>query len=110
MPHPKYHRDNPPPLVPHSSYGDPECCGLFLPEERGDVAGYHIQQMRRCFSAQSQPQKSTPHCSAWPWRRGCVRKPALWGGKVNVLPGFSAIEAFTCRSCGEGVQVQRRTQ
>ena len=32
------------------------------------------------------------------------------GGKVNVLPGFSAIEAFTCRSCGEGVQVQRRTQ
>jgi uncharacterized protein (DUF983 family) len=26
-------------------------------------------------------------------------------GEVNVFPGFSAMEAFTCRSCGEGVQV-----
>jgi hypothetical protein len=38
MPLQKYDRDNPPPLVPHSSHGDPECCGLFLPKERGDMA------------------------------------------------------------------------
>jgi len=25
-------------MVPHSTYGDPECCGLFLPQERDDGA------------------------------------------------------------------------
>jgi hypothetical protein len=29
--HPEY-------ILPHSAFGDPECCGVFFPIERGDSA------------------------------------------------------------------------
>lgn len=30
-------REYPEYILPHSEFGDPECCGLFLPVERGDM-------------------------------------------------------------------------
>jgi len=31
-------------------------------------------------------------------------------GTLNLFPGFSAMEAFVCKECGEGVQVTRPLQ
>jgi ribosomal protein S27E len=94
---------NPPEyILPHSDFGDPECWGLLLPVERGDFAdivcnecGAIIQSvnaadLRRALDEMQLEldvaSERCPHC-----------------GSVNLLPGFSQMLAFTCRSCGRAV-------
>jgi hypothetical protein len=109
MPHPKYDRDNPPPMVAHADHGDPECCGLFLPEERGDVADLACNECGAvlCTVPAAEADATLLRMSM---DEGVCLETCPACGEVNVFHGFSAMEAFTCRHCGKRVQVTRRAQ
>jgi ribosomal protein S27E len=97
---------NPPEyILPHSDFGDPECCGLLLPFERGDFADIICNEcgaivrtvptadLRRTLDDMQLKldvaSERCPHCRS-----------------VNLLPGFSQMLSFTCRSCGRAVVVK----
>jgi DNA-directed RNA polymerase subunit RPC12/RpoP len=89
-------------ILPHSDFGDPECCGLFLPRERGNVAelnecGFVLKTVPLADFRRVQDElqlslevasKQCPHC-----------------GSAILFPGFSSMLAYTCRQCGEPVKV-----
>ena len=95
--HPEY-------LLPHSDFGDPECCGLLFPVLRGDQAdltcnecGTVVRVVRAEDLRRTQDEmqlsldiasEQCPHC-----------------GAVNLFPGFSRMMAYTCRQCGEAVNL-----
>jgi hypothetical protein len=91
-------------FIPHSDFGDPNCCGCLV----GIVTGYlgHIICNECGVIVRTVPvsdlQKTLdemelaldvagvicPHCQP-----------------VNLFPGFTQMAAFTCQSCGRGVSV-----
>jgi hypothetical protein len=98
-------REYPEYMLPHSDFGDPECCGLFFPVERGDEAdltcnecGFVLRTVPRADLRRVQDEmqltldvasEKCPHC-----------------GAVNLFPGFSRMYAFVCKECGEGVALE----
>ena len=88
--------------LPHSDFGDPECCGCLNGVIRGDQADIVCNEcgtVLRTVPAANVGQTITeleitldvasemcPHC-----------------GSVNLFPGFSKMLAFTCRQCGKAV-------
>jgi hypothetical protein len=105
---PEHYERHPPPaiLVPHADHGDPECFGLILPEVKGDTAfltcndcgavirsvpaGDAEQELAKMASGEM-CSETCPHC-----------------GELNIFQGFSSMEAYICRHCGEGVRVERQ--
>jgi hypothetical protein len=95
-------------IVPHEWLGA-NCCGCIVPVVRGDdvdlvcnecnalirtVPGNEADQtLANLASSDEICSAKCPHCTA-----------------MNVFPGFSAMTAFTCRECGEGVTVERLVQ
>lgn len=91
-------------ILPHSDFGDPECCGLFFPEEteNGEAAmacnecGFVVKTVpvadlqRTLDQMQLQLEVASELCPE------C--------GKVNLFPGFSRMMAYTCRHCGAGTK------
>jgi DNA-directed RNA polymerase subunit RPC12/RpoP len=96
-------REYPKWLVAHADFGDPECCGLLFPVERGEESDIACNECgtvilsvpaaaaRRTMDhmelAQDVASERCPHC-----------------GSVNLFPGFSRMFAFTCRGCGAAVK------
>ena len=88
--------------LPHSDFGDPECCGCLNGVIRGDQADIVCNEcgtVLRTVPATNVGQTLTeleitlevasemcPHC-----------------GSVNLFPGFSRMLAFICRQCGKAV-------
>lgn len=95
-------------IVPHSDHGDPECCGCIFPVVRGDEADLVCNEcdvVIRTVSASEAQRVLLEMASGEVCSETC---PSC--GTLNLFPGFSAMEAYTCRHCGEGVVVQRRVQ
>lgn len=94
-------------IFPHSDHGDPECCGLLMPVARGDQAHITCNECGALVSivplshadAALAEMVSSEFCTA--------RCPHC---DVNMFPGFSAIEAFICKECGNGVSIERPVQ
>ncbi len=90
------------PIVPHEGAGV-ECCGCLIVQVRGDHADITCNECgavvrtvpAECAAAALVEMASGAICSA-----RCTHCGAL-----NTFPGFSAIEAFICSECGEGVAV-----
>jgi len=96
-------------MVPHSDCGDPDCCGCLMPLERGDQADWVCNEcgavvrplqaaevaqiLLETAMAEAGRSATCPHC-----------------GALNTFPGWSSIQAFVCRECGEGVVVSDRLQ
>lgn len=95
------------PILPHSDFGDPDCCGTLwgLPRpEDPDTADIICNEceaiVRTVPTAELQrtlhemeltletAMEVCPHC-----------------GRVNLFPGFSKMFAFVCHECGESVTV-----
>lgn len=90
--------------IPHSSFGNQECCGCLNGVIRGDVADIVCNEcatvIRTVPAADLQRTLDEmelalevatticPHCSA-----------------VNLFPGFSETLAFTCTQCGRFVSL-----
>jgi hypothetical protein len=92
-------------IVPHEWLGA-DCCGCIVAVLRGgeaDLVCNECNALIRTVPASEDDQtlahlaSSDEICSA-----RCPHCTAM-----NVFPGFSAMNAFTCRECGEGVAVQR---
>jgi hypothetical protein len=95
-------------IVPHEVATGADCDGCFTVEERGDVADLRCNSCglvvdtvpidragaRLMELASTEISTATcPHC-----------------GALNTFPGFTAIEAFVCQECGEGMNVEGRGQ
>jgi hypothetical protein len=95
------------PILPHQSFGDPDCCGTLWPLAResdpgvadiicnecdavvktvpvGDVE----RTIREMEFSLDMCNPTCPHCR-----------------KENLITGFSEIMAFTCRHCGRLVRL-----
>ena len=91
-------------ILPHSEFGDPECCGLLFPVERGDLADITCNECGKIFRtvrvgdlwraldemelSLAVASEKCPHC-----------------GAVNLFPGFSRMLAYICRECRKSVRV-----
>ena len=88
-------REHPEYILPHSDFGDPECSGLFFAIERGDrsdiqcngcgvvLKSVRVAHLRRTLDMELDLASETcPHC-----------------GAVNLFPGFTSMNAHTCRQC-----------
>src|SRR5215471_14879315 len=88
--------------LPHSSFGEPDCCGCLNGRVLGDSAEILCNEcgtVVRMLPADKLRQAFTemeltldlcsslcPHC-----------------GATNLFPGFSQILAFACQECGQAV-------
>jgi hypothetical protein len=93
--------------MPHPSFGDPECCGCLngvVSGDQADIVCNECEAAVRSVPTSSLRQALTemeltldvdaamcPHC-----------------GGVNLFPGFSKVMAYTCRKCGESVELPNR--
>jgi len=89
--------------IPHSDFGDPECCGCLNGVVRGDQADIICNEcdavirtvppseLRRTLDEMELTldvaTARCPHC-----------------GAVNVFPGFSSMLVFICHHCGKPVE------
>ena len=95
-------------IVPHEVATGADCDGCLMVEERGDVADLRCNSCGAVVDTVPLDRAGTrlmelasveicsaqcPHC-----------------GAMNTFRGFSVIEAFICRECGEGVSVERLVQ
>jgi hypothetical protein len=95
-------------IVPHEVATGADCEGCLIAEEHGDMAdlkcnscGAVIDTVRLDrVGTRLMELASDEICSEW-----CPHC-----GSLNSFPGFSAIEAFICQECGEGVNVERPVQ
>jgi hypothetical protein len=96
-------------LVPHADYGDPDCCGIIMAAGRGDQTDLMCNECGFII-------QTVPAVEAEPM----LLRMALSGGfcseicphceELNSFPGFTSMEAYTCRHCRAGVIVQRSVQ
>jgi hypothetical protein len=88
--------------LPHSSFGDEDCCGCLTGIVRGEVVEIACNEcgavirtvpVTELQNALDEMELTLDVCSEMcPYCRS-----------VNVLPGFSRMLAFTCRNCGKAV-------
>jgi hypothetical protein len=94
-------------IIPHSEFGDPECCGCLngiVRGEQADIVCNECDAVVRTVPAANLQQtladmelaldtaaEMCPHC-----------------GVANLFPGFSSMAAFVCKECGEAVSVTGR--
>jgi hypothetical protein len=106
-------RDEPAlPIIPHEDVADVDCCGCLFVEEHGDqayitcnecgavISTAPAHQAAAVMGALLMESASETICSA--------RCPH--SGALNTLPGFSALDAFVCSECGQGVAVEKPLQ
>ena len=88
-------------VIPHSDFGDPDCCGCLNGVIRGDDAEIVCNECAAVV-------RTVPAADL----RGALDEMELeldfdtakcaHCGAVNVIPGFSRILAFRCKACGKG--------
>jgi len=97
------------PIIPHENVADVDCCGCLMVRVRNGLAeilcnecGAAIRTVpiAEVHAAMSELAGTEVVCSAvCPFCRA-----------INTFPGVTAIMAFTCRECGEGVGVEPSVQ
>ena len=97
------------PILPHSDFGDADCCGTLWGLRRDDQPGIADIICNECGvtvktvpSAELQRTLDTMELSLDSCTVECPHC-----GTVNLFAGFSSMLAFTCRECGEGVNLRR---
>lgn len=93
-------------IVPHSAYGDPECCGCIFPARRGDVAGLICNECNAVI--QTVPvAKADEVLLKMSMALGVCSEVCPVCGELNTFTGSTSMEANTCRHCGNGIVVNR---
>jgi hypothetical protein len=107
-------------LVPHADYGDAECCGIVMPVRNGeyvqlqDIPAQNNQMpvdlmCNECGAviASVPAGEAEQTLLRMAMSGGVCSETCPLCGELNVFPGWTAMEAFTCRFCGNGVKVER---
>jgi hypothetical protein len=92
------------PIIPHSDFGDPHCCGCLVGVTQGQLAeivcneclvvvrAVPASDLQRTLDemelAGDVASASCPHC-----------------GATHLAPGFSTLIAFVCDNCGKAVKL-----
>jgi hypothetical protein len=99
-------------IVPHDIVAEDDCCcGCLIAIRRGDKAEIHCNECDALIeTARLDELQTTISRLALPMWQTVTSQRCPHCGAVNVFPGFSAMEAFICKQCGEGVRVGRAVQ
>jgi hypothetical protein len=93
-----------PTILPHSSFGDLECCGCLCGIVAGDRAAIVCNEcnvvVRRVPTGALEKTFTEMELSVEVATEKCP-----YCGSVNILPGFSKVSAFTCRTCQKAVRL-----
>jgi len=92
-------------VLPHSDFGDAEGCGLLLPFERGDFADIICNECGAIVQTVEAPDLRRA-LDEMQLKLDVASERYPFCRSVNLLPGFSQMLAFTCRSCGRAVVVK----
>lgn len=86
--------------IPHSDFGDPDCCGCLNGIVRGDVAVIECNEcsaiVRTVAAAEVEKTLHEMELSLDIATAACAHC-----GAVHLSPGFSHLLVFTCEECGE---------
>jgi hypothetical protein len=95
-------------IVPHEVATGADCCGCLIVQVRDDQADITCNEcgaVIRTVAAERALAVMLEMASGLICGACCTHCGAL-----NTFPGLSAIEAFICSVCGEGVAVTRSVQ
>jgi tRNA(Ile2) C34 agmatinyltransferase TiaS len=92
------------PIIPHSDFGNPECCGCLFGAVRGGEADMRCNEcvaLIRTVSA-SDLERTLAEMEL----NGDVASAICpQCGAVLLAPGFSRLSGFVCDKCGKGVRL-----
>lgn len=90
--------------LPHSSFGDAECCGCLNGIPRGDEAEIACNECEAVvFRVPAKDLRKT--ITEMELSLDVAIAMCQHCGAVNLFPGFSKVVMFTCKECGEPNQV-----
>jgi hypothetical protein len=92
-------------IVPHEWLGA-DCCGCIVPIQREDEADLVCNECKALIRTVPASEVEQRLAELAPSDEICTERCPHCGA-LNVFTGFSAMEAFTCRECGEGVTIKR---
>jgi hypothetical protein len=99
--------ETPATMLPHSDFGASECCGLLLGVVRGDIAQIECNEcgaiIRVIPSAELRATLTEMELEL-----GVATEICPYCGDTNLFPGFSRMDVYICRKCGESVKVADR--
>ena len=96
------------PMIPHETLGA-DCCGCLYVRRDGDQADIVCNECSAVIRTLPAADVEAAMLALAETDTICSAR-CTHCGAVNTFPGFSAIEAFTCSECGEGVVVATRPQ
>ena len=95
-------------IVPHEIATGADCNGCLLVEKRGDVVDLKCDSCGAVVDTVPIDLAGTRLMELASAEMCSARCPRC--GATNVFRGFTVIEAFVCRECGEGVNVDGLVQ
>jgi uncharacterized protein (DUF983 family) len=100
------------PIIPHEDVADVDCCGCLFVQVRGERAEITCNEcgaVIRTVPAEEAAAVMAGLIVDMSTKAICsARCPHC--GALNTFPGFSAIDAFVCSECGQGVVVEKPLQ
>jgi hypothetical protein len=107
-------------LAAHADQGDPECCGIIMPTRNGEYVDLKrnpgTDSIDLMYNECGAVIMTVPAAEAEPtllrmaMAEGMCSETCPHCGELNTFPGWTAMEASTCRHCGTGVVVRRPVQ
>jgi hypothetical protein len=91
-------------MIPHSDFGDPDCCGMLYGIIRGDVANIECNECEAVIRAVPPPALGKT-LGEMELTLGVASEICPHCGNANLFPGFSEMKAYACRHCGELVRL-----
>ena len=87
--------------IPHMDFGAPDCCGCLtgrIVGDRGEIFCNECAEVVRAVPAVDLQRTIDERELQLDLAIGLCSHC----GAVNLLPGFSRVEAFVCQTCGKG--------
>jgi hypothetical protein len=95
-------------IIPHEVVAKVECCGCLVAIRRGHTAEIRCNECNALIQTVPLNEiEATMAKLAMPMWEEVTSERCSHCGALNVFPGFSTIDAYICKECGEGVKVVR---
>jgi hypothetical protein len=92
------------PIIPHSDFGDPDCCGCLFGVAQGDLAEIVCNECR--VVVRTVPASDLQRTLDEMELEGDVASAVCpHCGATHLAPGFSMLMAFVCDNCGKVVKL-----
>ncbi len=95
-------------ILPHSSFGNPDCCGCL----NGIIRGYQAEIVcNECETVVRSVPSTALRQTLTEMELTLDMSTEMCPNcrSVNVIPGFSKVMTFTCRECGKVVRLSDNT-